>query len=201
MGKSTLLRQALRREPTTFITLDDPLAREFSESDPRGFLEQAPGRTLAIDEVQHVPALALALKAAIDADRRPGRFAVTGSADLLRVPGVSDSLAGRVDIVTVHPLSQGEIRGRSIPEDWVTWILQECAGGIEPASTDSAVDVVIAGGYPEPLKRPSRRASDVWFRSYVASLVQHDARQLGGSGDFALHVEQLLRLIASHCCG
>ena len=109
VGKSTLMRQALNPEETEFVTLDDPTMRDYASADPRGFVEQAPGKTLAIDGAQRVPELAPALKASIDENRVPGRFVIIGSADLLRVNGVSDSLAGRAESLNVYPLSQGKL--------------------------------------------------------------------------------------------
>lgn len=95
VGKSTLLRQVLGDRDALFVNLDDAAARRAASEDPRGFVEQCPGRLLAIDEAQRVPGPALPLKVASGSDRRPGRFAITGSADLLPVKGVTDSLAGR----------------------------------------------------------------------------------------------------------
>lgn len=87
VGKSTLLRQVLSPDDSVFVTLDDPTTRRFAEEDPVQFLRQAPGKTLAIDEAQRVPDLALALKLVIDEQRIPCAYAITGSADLLRLKG------------------------------------------------------------------------------------------------------------------
>ena len=201
VGKSTLLHQAVGSDGH-FVNLDDPQMMAFAQSDPRGFVEQEPDRLLVIDEVQRVPELALALKASIDADRRPGRFAVTGSTNLLRMSSISDSLAGRADILNVYPLSQGEIIQRSTPEDWVTWILSGCEEGLDNALFKQEVNAehvrmaVIAGGYPEPLKRPQRPAS-TWFSSYITQLSTHDARTLTASREYPLHLQKMLKIFAT----
>lgn len=196
VGKSTLLKQALDPASTEFVTLDDPLTKEFAQSDPRSFVDQAPHKTLAVDEAQRVPELALALKASIDEDRRPGRFAITGSADLLKVEGVSDSLAGRAESLTVYPLSQGEIDQRDKPENWLDWIVNGCPEGLREDNGVSVRDRLVHGGYPEPLKRPMPQAKR-WFRSYIDRLVTHDAKELAGRSTFPLHMEALLRTLAA----
>lgn len=199
VGKSTLLRQAFSGDNTIFVTLDDVDVRAFAEADPLSFVEQAPGKLLVIDELQRVPELMLALKASVDRDRRPGRFAVTGSTNLLRTPGVSDSLAGRAETLSVDPLSQGEIIERSTPEDWVSWVLDGCNSSFkvqEPEKVDDVRECVLAGGYPEPLKRPHVQAQR-WFRGYLDRLITHDARELSGTSKYPLHLEQMLRLFAA----
>ena len=210
VGKSTLMRQALPPDDTVFVTLDNPETLLFAKNDPRGFVEQAPQKILAIDEAQRAPELALALKASIDEDRRPGRFAITGSTDLLKTPEISDSLAGRAESLTVYPLSQGEIEKRHEPEDWVEWIIRDCAGGFTPAvetrdnsetittpqTAEEMRQIVLAGGYPEPLKRPDPQANR-WFRSYIERLATHDAKELAGASTYPLHLENLLRVLAS----
>jgi predicted AAA+ superfamily ATPase len=121
-------------------------------------------RLLIIDEAQRAPGLILPLKAAVDRDRRPGRFLLTGSADLLQVKGVGDSLAGRAETYEQRPLSQGELARRDTPEDFVSWLLSGPAirdfDPLEPA-------VVVVGGYPEAQAR-SRRRAQAWFQSYAS---------------------------------
>lgn len=121
VGKSTLVSM-LRDDSTLVTTMDDETMRAFAHDDPVGFLGSAGRGRLVIDEIQRCPELILPLKAAVDADRRPGRFVLTGSANLLRLPGAEDSLAGRAMTVRLHPFSQGELAG--VKEDWVSWLLQ-----------------------------------------------------------------------------
>lgn len=202
VGKSTLLKQALSSKDAHFISLDDTLERSFAQLDPASFLAQQPDKTLVIDEAQRVPALALELKRTIDADRRPGRFAVTGSSDLLRTPGVSDSLAGRAEFLRLYPFTPGEMVERAHPEDWVSWILngaESVAGNASSegfTSGETLRQIVVEGGYPVPAQRDGERRKARWFDSYLSSLVQHDAVELA-AGDFAEHLSALLRYLAA----
>lgn len=192
VGKSTLAGRVAEDRKAVVVTLDDPATLAVAESDPGFFVAQAADRLLVIDEAQRAPGLILPLKAAVDRDRRPGRFLLTGSADLLQVKGVGDSLAGRAETFELHPLSQGELARRDSPEDFVSWLLSEpemrdCAA-LEPA-------LVVTGGYPEVQERSPRRARS-WFESYAARLAGHDARQLHGGG-YADHLQALLAILAA----
>lgn len=132
-----------------FLTLDDPEVRAAAEADPRGFLAQAPGGTLVVDEFQRVPALGLVLKAAIDSNRAPGRFLITGSANLTAKQEMADSLAGRLIMARVHGLSQGELG--SEPDDFISAVV---GGELNETyrsrlTRDDYVDRIVAGSYPE----------------------------------------------------
>lgn len=192
VGKSTLAHAV--RPPSddiVVVTLDDPLTRAQAEQDPAFFVTQAGHGTLVIDEAQRVPSLILPLKASVDRDRRPGRFLLTGSADLLRVKGVGDSLAGRAETIELKPFSQGELARRKTPEDFVHWILGDPEPGrfspLEP-------ERVIAGGYPVPAQRMARRAAS-WFDAYIDRLADHDASELATRG-YSVSMRKLLELIA-----
>ncbi len=192
VGKSTLAGLLAAVRPSVNITLDDEQSRLAAQHDPVSFLQQAGDRLLVIDEAQRAPELILPLKAAVDRDRRPGRFLLTGSADLLRVKGVGDSLAGRAESVELLPLSQGEIRRRGTPEDFVAAVV----GGAWPAA-GTPIDLagVVQGGYPEAIRRPEPRAGR-WFDNYTARLAEHDARELH-QGGYAHQVGHLMSLLAA----
>lgn len=107
VGKSTLVQQLIETDhPARYFTLDDSGTLSAVLRDPAGFLAGVKG-PIVIDEVQRAPELFLAIKAEVDRQRQPGRFLLTGSADVLLLPRLSDSLAGRVEILTLWPLSQG----------------------------------------------------------------------------------------------
>ena len=125
VGKSTLVSM-LGDEDTTYVTMDDDVVRGFAQRDPVGLLRSGGGR-LVIDEIQRCPELILPLKMEVDRDRRPGRFVLTGSANLLRVPGAEDSLAGRAMTIRLHPFSQGELAGRV--DDWVADVVDGAGRG------------------------------------------------------------------------
>ena len=193
VGKSTLAELVASEAPDAQrVTLDDQSSLAVAESDPTFFVEQAAGALLVIDEAQRAPSLILPIKATVDRDRRPGRFLLTGSADLLHVKGVGDSLAGRAETVELKPLSQGELSRRSIPEDFVSWVLSgNISGQFDPLDRVA----VVTGGYPEAARRTPERARR-WFDSYVERLADHDARELQNGG-YADHIRQLLALIAA----
>lgn len=193
VGKSTLAATLVRDSVNVVsVTLDDPGTLAVAEADPVFFVEQAGQGLLVIDEAQRAPGLVLSLKAAVDRDRRPGRFLLTGSADLLQVKGVGDSLAGRAETIELMTLSQGELSGREEPEDYVAWVL----GGAEGRGF-KALDphAVVTGGYPEVITRSGPRAVR-WFSSYIERLADHDARELQ-SGGYAEHMRGLLSLVAA----
>ena len=174
-GKTTLARVVGGPRGYDYINFDDNIARTAAESDPAGFVGGLSERTV-LDEVQRVPSLFAALKQEIDARRSPGRFLLTGSSQVLLVPTLSDSLAGRMEILRLHPLSQGEIHGGA-PN-----FLNDLFRGTFPTSrTDRMGDDLAAriadGGYPAALARsPSRRAS--WYRNFIDAQLQRDVRDI-----------------------
>lgn len=195
VGKSTLAEMTINTHDGVFVTLDDPLSRDYAEADPLRFLRQAENKTLVIDEVQRVPSLLLPLKAEVDRDRRPGKFLLTGSADLLRTPGVGDSLAGRAETLHLSPLSQGEIHRRTEPEDFVSTLVQSDQSFKGFQADPFEPGTVTTGGYPSVLSRVDRRKTD-WFRAYAERLATHDAAQVA-EGKYAANFLKLLRVIAA----
>ena len=177
VGKSTFASMLLP-EDARRLSLDSPEVRAAAIADPVGLLQH--DGPLLIDEIQHVPELLLAVKAEIDRDRTPGRFILTGSASLLRVQGLSDSLAGRALRLTLFGLSQGERRG--IHDDWVTAVSGQHRHLTIPAFTTDVsrgdyVALCTEGSYPEPLGFPPRiRAA--WFDSYLESVIGRDLSDL-----------------------
>lgn len=191
-GKSTLIQSMAARLPgAMLVTLDDPTTLQLARRDPAFFVSQSQG-PLVIDEVQRAPELILPLKAAVDRDRRPGRFLLTGSADLLQVKGVGDSLAGRAETIPLKPLSQGELVWRSTPEDFVSWLWSGADGA---RLTGLDVEAVVTGGFPEVIKRDQVRGR-AWLRNYVGRLADHDARELASRG-FSDQLQTLLELLAA----
>ncbi len=192
VGKSTLAHMVVADREARVITLDDPPTLSLAQDDPKAVVNQYPAGTLAIDEAQRAPGLILPLKAAVDARRTPGRFLLTGSADLLQVKGVGDSLAGRAETIELMPFSQGELARRSIPEDFVTWLLTGAEGDdFSPLKPEA----VIAGGFPEVHLRSEQRARR-WLNDYVSRLADHDARELKDGG-YADQLGAMLTYIAS----
>ncbi len=198
-GKSTLARALVRPGGLDrYITLDDAIPLAAARSDPEGFLAGI-GGTAVLDEVQLAPGLFRAIKAAVDRDRRPGRFLLTGSADALLVPGVSESLAGRMELLTLWPLTQAELEGRES-----RFLARAFADHLEPLPSPTRgaglPARILRGGFPEAVARtnPERRAA--WFDSYVSMLLQRDVRSLAEVTGLA-EMPRLLALIASRSPG
>jgi uncharacterized protein len=179
VGKSTLATSAL--PDARYLTLDDAPAIAFALSDPQSFVQQ-PGDTLIIDEVQRAPDLLRAVKLAVDRDRRAGRFLLTGSANVMLLPKASESLAGRMEIITLHGLSQGEIEGRL--ETFIDW----CFGPSDSMPVRVSMGTPLAtrisrGGFPEVVTGMSGAARARWFDSYLTAILQRDIRDLANIDD------------------
>jgi len=197
VGKSTLAQDVLARRSGRYISLDDANQRAAAAADPVTFVEQFPGGCLGIDEVQRAPELVLALKTAVDRDRRPGRFLLTGSANLLRLPAMEDSLAGRAESVELFGLSQGERAGhleRFVDRAFEGDLFLDAPGVLDRAGY---LALVCEGGYPEAVARSTPRRRAAWLDNYATRIVTRDASdiaQLRHLGD----LPTLLRLLAAH---
>ena len=184
----------------SYFSFDDPVTRDSARSDPMGFVADLPERVI-LDEVQQVPELFEAIKISVDRHRTPGRFLLTGSTNVLLVPQLSDSLAGRMQIVPLHPLTQYELTGRSDPSRPDADFLNALFGKGFLAFRcerlgEQLAGRIVAGGYPAALTRPTGRRAANWYRDYAEALVQRDARDI--SRVRSLHVlPQLLRAAAS----
>ena len=195
-GKSTLVRAVAEREyPAPYLTLDTAAVLAAASNDPEGFIAGLE-RPVVIDEAQRAPALALAIKAAVDADRRAGQFLLTGSASVLSLPALAESLAGRMELHTLWPFSQGELAG--VRETFVDRLFAErlVAPDTAPGSTKSLIDRLCAGGYPEVQTRRSLVRRQAWFDSYIDAILQRDVRDLANIERLS-EIPRLLGLLAS----
>src|SRR5208282_5616015 len=152
-GKTTLARK-MGDAGRTYLTLDDQTILDAARADPVGFIR---GLDRAIiDEVQRVPDLLLAIKKTVDEDGRPGRFLLTGSANVLTLPKVADSLAGRMETIRMLPLARAEVIGRSS-----TFLDKVFAGEVSPGKNvivgDGLTELALVGGFPEAISRSSER--------------------------------------------
>jgi len=173
-GKTTLARMVGDKAGYAYLTFDDPATRDAAQADPVGFIADLPAKAI-IDEVQHLPQLFTAIKTAVDRDRRPGRFILTGSANVLLLPKLSDSLAGRMDIVRLHPLSQAEIARREpvfLGRLFGTGFRMTPSERLGP----DLVNRVLSGGFPPALDRGTAARRVAWHRSYLDSIIQRDVR-------------------------
>jgi predicted AAA+ superfamily ATPase len=176
-GKSTLVKELISKDhPARYITLDDAAVLAAAKEDPSGFVAGL-DEAVVIDEVQRAPELFLAIKAEIDRHRRPGRFLLTGSADVLLLPHMAESLAGRMEVLTLLPFSQGEIDGTN--ERFIDTLFGQKLPTISNLSNRKAIfKRIITGGYPEISERKTDERRRVWFNSYVTTILQRDVRDL-----------------------
>lgn len=195
-GKTTLAQQIVTERNGRLVSLDDPLLRAAAADDPLAFVEQYPEGLLAIDELQRVPELVLALKQTVDRDPRPGRFLVTGSANLLRLPAVQDSLAGRAVGVELHGFSQGELRGHV--EEFIdrAFAGERFLGHQSTLNRTAYLDAITAGAYPEAVALRPGRSRDRWFDGYLSRIVERDAPDIADGRRLA-DLPFVLRMIAA----
>ncbi len=175
-GKSTLARQG--EGSRRYINLDDGDLLRLALADPKGFIDELP-KKVTIDEIQRAPELMLAIKRNVDADRQPGRFLLTGSANLLQLPRLADSLAGRMACLYLHPLTESEKTGAAgnFLTDWMTGrIKPELTSSPQPAPS-RLPGILVAGGYPEVMGRTVSRARE-WQRQYLSSIIERDIRDV-----------------------
>lgn len=193
-GKSTLAQDLAEQRSASYLTLDTAAVLAAAADDPEGFVAGL-RRPAVIDEAQRAPALALAIKAAVDADRRPGQFLLTGSAGVMSLPKLAESLAGRMELHTLWPLSQGEIEGAR-----ETFIDRLFEAEMPPPAASNAehavIDRMCAGGYPEARGRRAGRRRSAWFDAYIDAILQRDVRALANI-DRLLDMPRLLGLLAT----
>ena len=198
-GKSALAQLLISEgHAGPYLTLDDAATLAAAASDPDGFVRGLSGSTV-IDEVQRVPELLPAIKVSVDRDRRPGRFLLTGSANVLLLPRVSESLAGRMEVHTLWPLSQGEIDGHR--ETFLDRLLGDGPAPSVPAlgGDDDILARVLRGGFPPAVERSERRR-DAWLASYVGAVLQRDVRDLANVQRLS-ELPHLLSLLAARTSG
>lgn len=193
-GKTTLARLYASPE-RPYLTLDDPATLAAARADPAGFVRGL--NSAVIDEVQRAPDVLLAIKESVDKDQAPGRFLLTGSTNLMALPMVADSLAGRLEVITLLPFAQAELEGT--PGKLLDHLFD---GAGLPNVTDSVTgDALMArvlkGGYPEALKRSSASRRQVWLEDYVALILDRDVRDIANI-DQLDRLPRLLDLLAAH---
>lgn len=174
-GKTTLSRRFVKQD-RKFVTLDDQSTLAAAKSDPVAFIRGLD--RAVIDEVQRAPDLLLAIKQSVDEDRRPGRFLLTGSANLLTVKTIHESLAGRVEIIPLYPLGRSEQLGIKHPQFMAKAFRGAVPDTAEALSKEKLSDWVTAGGYPEAMKRRSERRRQDWYRAYIKSIVERDLPEI-----------------------
>ena len=197
-GKSTLAQSvsADKATPRRYLTLDDAVVLNAAKSDPAGFIQGLQG-PVTLDEVQRVPELFLPIKAAVDRDRQPGRFLLTGSVDVMLLPGIADSLAGRMAVLTLWPLSSAEVGGSATLNRADALFSDDLFGlNLPPCDKDALMAQWLGGGFPDALARSSAPRRAAWFDAYVQAILQRDLRDLANIEQLT-EIPNLLHLLAS----
>jgi predicted AAA+ superfamily ATPase len=194
VGKSTLMQEIINHFGGRSLSLDDPSLLSIARQDPRGFIDQIKTPIL-LDEVQRAPEVILPLKLHIDRNRQPGQFFLTGSADFHTLPMIADSMAGRIEIRTLWPLSQGEINKKQEK------FLKMTFSGVWPTTLppvlrEDLYHKVIQGGYPEAISRKAAERRAIWFDSYLEAIIQKDIRQISSIDGFE-SIPNLLTILGS----
>ena len=193
-GKTTFVRMVGESAGYAYFTLDDENVRSYAVEDPVGFINTLPERVI-LDEAQLAPGLFSAIKLSVDRNREAGRFILTGSVNLLQMARIKESLAGRTDIVRLHPFSQSELA--QTPPTFLDSLFAPNFTVRQGAPSDeSIIDRVVSGGYPAALQRTEARRAN-WYQTYVETLVARDAPIIAEIHS-AETLPQLLELAAAH---
>lgn len=182
-GKTTLVRMlAESMNSVEYVTLDDINTLSSAQRDPTGFIAQY-NKPVIIDEVQRAPEIFLPIKVAVDKAPKPGSFILTGSANVFTLPKLADSLAGRMEIISLWPLSQGEIEGKH--ETFIDRVFEKdySIPRCNAIDKDDLLDRMLRGGYPEILSRDSERSRKNWFDAYITTLLERDVRDISAIRD------------------
>ncbi|OQX05116.1 MAG: ATPase [Thiothrix lacustris] len=195
-GKSTLVQTLAKTQQRRYLTLDDHAVLAAAQSDPAGFIAGLQGK-VALDEVQRAPSLFLAIKAAVDRDRQPGRFLLTGSANVMLLPTLADSLAGRMEVLSLLPLSSAEMT-HSPTFNRADWLFNGALDTmtITPCERTLLLEKLLTGGFPEAVGRSQARRRAAWFDNYLQAIMYRDVRELARVEQLS-EIPHLLQLLAT----
>ena len=181
-----------------YITFDNPAILRVAKEDPLGFL-RSQAKHVILDEIQRAPELLLSIKQLVDEDRKNRRYILTGSAEVMSLPKVADSLAGRIEVHDLWPLSQSEIRGHQ--SDFLDLLIKDGARIEGPKVTwNDIVQMLAIGGFPEAMERKRQQRRENWYKAYLASILQKDIQDLANI-EGLLEIPNLLGLFASRVGG
>jgi uncharacterized protein len=195
-GKSTLVKWlAEKKHKAEYITFDDATTLSAARNDPSGFLAGING-PVVLDEIQKAPDLFPALKVEVDRDRTPGRFLLTGSANVLLLPKISESLTGRMEILTLYPFSQGELASKK--ETFLKHVFDPShfESKLMPLKNRELLRRIKTGGFPEVVTRHSFERKAAWCASYITTILQRDIRDIADI-DRLTEMPKLLALLAA----
>jgi len=197
-GKTTLAQTMAAGSGAQYFTLDDSATLALAANDPSGFIRNLTG-SVVLDEIQKAPVLFPAIKLAVDKDRQPGRFLLTGSANVMTLPRLSESLAGRMEMIPLYPFSAGELVG--VTEGFLPRLFAGTVAKSKlPLAREDTAARLTRGGYPEATQRETEARRAAWFASYISTILQRDVRDLARVD--ALHnLPNLLKLLAARVSG
>jgi len=193
-GKSTLVHQLAKGERVEWRNLDRPTALEAAHSDPTGFV--AFPDLMVIDEIQRAPELLLAIKEQVDSHPTPGQYLLTGSARVLGLRSLPDTLPGRMETIELWPFSQGEIEGRRDSFVDAVFADGDKLGHTSSVTRNDYVERVTRGGFPEAVARTNPRRRERFFDSYTTDLITRDVSRLSEI-ERTGEMQTLLRLVAA----
>ena len=185
VGKTTLVNSTKMGAERSYLSMDDIGLRSVAESDPKAFLDR--GDAITIDEVQLVPDLLREIKRLTDKERKPGRFLLTGSADLDHCADLSAVLAGRVGVLRLPPITQAEETKAS---GWRDWLKSRSIKDLDQAFGNRKgmpfdFGRLIRGGFPLSLMAKSRRERSLWMESFRMTYLERDLRRISDIGNLA----------------
>ncbi len=194
-GKTTLIKHIGKNKNYSYVTFDDLRFLSAAKNDPIGFI-QGLEKPVILDEVQRVPEIFLAIKHDVDENRELGRFILTGSANPLLIPRLGDSLAGRMEILELLPLSQGELLG--LQESFIDTAFDK--NHIYPLTKNALTKTdlyhkIIQGGYPL-VQNMNDEGREAWFNSYITTILQRDVQDLANISGLS-ELPHLLKLLAT----
>lgn len=197
-GKTTLAQAIAGKTGANYFTLDDSATIALAAGDPSGFIRNLTG-PVVLDEIQKAPDLFPAIKLAVDRNRQPGRFLLTGSANVMTLPRLSESLAGRMEVIPLYPFSAGELAG--VAEGFLPRLFAGTIAKSKPPSVRGDIAARLTrGGYPEATRRQDDGRRAAWFASYISTILQRNVRDLARVD--ALHtLPNLLKLLAARASG
>lgn len=174
-GKTTLMKEIAKEKNYSYITFDDIRFLSAAKNDPIGFVEGL-SKPVILDEVQRVPEIFTVIKQNVDENRKPGMYALTGSANPLLIPRLGDAFVGRMEIFSLFPFSQGELQGK---EDRFIDALfnNQIPQKIKSISKEDLYQRINTGGYPL-VQEKDYQAQESWFNSYITTLLQRDVVEL-----------------------
>lgn len=197
-GKTTLAQSVGEKLGYHYISFDDDNQLQAAKADPVGFVQGLPEKAI-LDEVQRTPELFTSIKASIDQNRIPGRFILTGSANVLLLPHLSDSLAGRMEIIHLRPLAQCEIAGQK--PHFLDQLFNADFGSASNQNTysrlgESLAEIICLGGYPAAITRSTAKRRSAWYRDYITTIIQRDVQDIASIQNLDI-LPKLLMLAAS----